>query len=66
MKRIQSTKSELIPQDAVRACGLELRGDHAALFGYPDGLTLYECLWYAVRNAVLDQSRQTRGMQRAS
>lgn len=65
-QRVYSTRDELIPRNDLRIRGLELRSTTAADFGYPEGLDLFECLWYAVRNAVLNAEREARGMRVAS
>lgn len=49
---VQSTSNELIPRTTLTTIGLELRGTTAQDFGYPDGLDLWECLWYAVVNSL--------------
>ena len=50
LQTVQSLPGELIPRSELRQRGLELRGTTAADFGYPDGVDLFECLWYAVAN----------------
>lgn len=66
MTRIVSKTYELIPRSELAAAGLELRGATTADFGYPDGLDLFECLWFAVRNAVLDSEREARNLEPAA